>query len=96
MAKGATAERVRVGAKRQVTLPTRAARALRVREGDYLEVRVKDDKIELVPLAMVPRDQAWFWTREWQAKEKEAEKARAAGDYIEYKDVEKAIRRLKS
>ncbi len=36
----------------------------------------------------VPREQAWFWTPEWQAKEKEAEAARAAGDYSEFDSVD--------
>lgn len=88
--------RIRLGAKRQLTLPRRALAKLRLREGDYLELRVTDDHIELVPLAMIPRDQLWFWTPEWQAKEREADEDLAKGRYKIYKNMREAISSLKS
>jgi len=83
--------RIRVRGKRQITLP----RDLGVREGDELEARIYRDRVELVPVVTIPREQAWFWTKEWQAKEREADEARAAGDYTEYGDVESLIAALK-
>lgn len=41
-------------------------------------------------------DQAWFWTPEWQAKEREADEARAAGLYCEFSDVCDLIASLRS
>ena len=32
------------------------------------------------PKRHLPRDQAWFWTREWQEREREADEAIAKGD----------------
>jgi len=92
--KGVT--RIRLGAKRQVTLPAQALTRMRLREGDTLEVRVEDDHLELIPMALVPRDQLWFWTPEWQAREKEADEDLAAGRYKEFKSAKKAIAGLKS
>ena len=83
--------RIRVREKRQITLPQEAG----LSEGDELEARIYKDRIELVPIVPVPRDQAWFWTREWQAKEREADEAGAAGEYSEFSDVEDLIAGLK-
>lgn len=83
--------RIRVREKRQITLP----RDMDVNEGDELEARIYRDRVELIPVVSVPRDQAWFWTKEWQAKEREADEARAADDYTEYSDVESLIAGIK-
>ncbi|MGH2516252.1 MAG: hypothetical protein ACRDHP_11410 [Ktedonobacterales bacterium] len=39
-------------------------------------------------------DQAWFWTPEWQAKEREADAALAAGDYTRYETDEEFLAAL--
>lgn len=83
--------RVRLGAKRQVTLPRRAISRLKLHEGDYLEMRVAEDHIELVPLAMIPRDQLWFWTPEWQAMEKEADEDIKVGRVKSFSSVEDLV-----
>ncbi|HEV8385553.1 MAG TPA: AbrB/MazE/SpoVT family DNA-binding domain-containing protein [Candidatus Acidoferrales bacterium] len=87
--------RIRVGAKRQVTLPREITRKLRLNEGDDLEVRIQDDRIELVPLALIPRDQLWFWTPEWQAMEREADEDKAAGRVKRFKSAKALIASLK-
>ena len=89
-------EKVRLGAKRQLTIPQEALAKLRLNEGDVLELRVFDDKMELVPMALIPRDQLWYWTPEWQAKEKEADEDIAAGRVKQFKSAQKAIKALKS
>jgi AbrB family looped-hinge helix DNA binding protein len=88
--------KVKMGAKRQLTLPQEVVRRLGLRQGDYLEVRAGRNRIELVPMALIPRDQAWFWTPEWQEKEKEADRALARRDYTEHDTVEEVIDDLKS
>jgi AbrB family looped-hinge helix DNA binding protein len=87
--------RIRVGAKRQLTLPKEVTRKLRLNEGDDLELRVLDGRIELVPLALIPRDQLWFWTPEWQAMEREADEDKAAGRVKSFKSAKKLIASLK-
>lgn len=89
------AVRVRIGRKRQITLPEAAAARLGVGVGDELEARILDDRVELIPMVVVPRDQAWFWTPEWQAKEREAEAARRAGKYMESMSAGRLVARLK-
>jgi bifunctional DNA-binding transcriptional regulator/antitoxin component of YhaV-PrlF toxin-antitoxin module len=58
-----------------VTLPAALRRKLKLDEkGSQVEVVERaDGVIELRPLLAIPAEDAWFWTKEWQAKEKEAE-----------------------
>jgi len=44
----------------------------------------------------IPADQAWFWTPEWQAKEREADADCAAGRVKTFKSAKELIRALKS
>ncbi|MDI6711397.1 MAG: AbrB/MazE/SpoVT family DNA-binding domain-containing protein [Bacillota bacterium] len=46
---------------------------LRIAEGDILRVEIEDGRIILSPMVLVPAEQAYFWSEEWQAAEKEAE-----------------------
>lgn len=65
--------RTTLRAKGQLTLPEDIRRAARLEEGDLLEAEVSDSgEVILRPLATVDRSQAWFWTEEWQAGEREA------------------------
>jgi AbrB family looped-hinge helix DNA binding protein len=86
---------VRVGGKRQITLPREAARRFGLGAGDELEARILEDRIELRPMVSVPKAQAWFWTPEWQAREREAEQARQAGDYRQFGSARKLISGLR-
>ena len=50
-----------VGDKGRVTLPESVRKHLGVEEGDELGVELSaDGTAELVPLALIPRDQVWF------------------------------------
>lgn len=60
--------------KSQVTIPSEIVKKLKLKPGDKLEIEVKDDRLILTPVAIIPRNQMWFYTREWQTDEYEAEK----------------------
>ncbi len=62
-----------------VTIPRQVREQLDLHEGDNLLVSIEDGRIVLTPAALIPRDQAWFWTPEWQAKEREADEEIVAG-----------------
>ena len=62
-----------------VTIPQSIRDELDLATGDELLVTVEDGRIVLVPATLIPRDQAWFWTSEWQAMEAEAEADKTAG-----------------
>jgi AbrB family looped-hinge helix DNA binding protein len=61
-----------------VTIPEAIRQELDLHEGDHLVATVEDGRIILIPASVIPDDQAWFWTPEWQAKEAEADQEIAA------------------
>jgi len=71
---------VKIGPKHQVTIPKDVFDALSLEVGDFLDTQVKDNAIVLIPKKLVAKDQEWFWTKEWQAKEREADEAIAKGE----------------
>lgn len=95
-AKLALEEAVRVGAKHQVTIPRRISRALRLKKGDHLLIRLEGQRVEMVPVSLIPKDQLWFWTPEWQAMEREADEDIAQGRVKEFSSVEELLKDLKS
>lgn len=94
--KPALEEAVRLGAKHQVTIPRRISKALGLKKGDHMLMRLVDRRVEMVPVSLIPKDQLWFWTPEWQAKEREVDEALARGDFKEAKSVEELLKELKS
>jgi AbrB family looped-hinge helix DNA binding protein len=72
--------RVKIRPKAQLTLPEEIRRALHISEGDEVEFSVHDDgTITVRGYVSIPTDQAWFFTPEWLAGEREAEEDIAAG-----------------
>lgn len=70
----------KIGPKHQVTIPKAVFERLELGVGDYLDVQVKGATITMAPQKLIPKDQAWFYTPEWQRKEREADEAIARGD----------------
>jgi len=89
-------EAVRIGAKNQLTIPRRISRALRLKKGDHMLMRLVGGRVEMIPVSLIPKDQLWFWTPEWQKKEREVDEALARGDYKETDSVDELLKDLKS
>jgi antitoxin PrlF len=62
----------KVRPKGQITLPDGVRKAVRLAEGDYLEVSVERGAIVMRPKKLIDADQAWFWSDDWQRGEREA------------------------
>jgi len=72
--------RVKVKPRAQLTLPEEIRRALRIGEGDEAEFAVHDDgTVTVRGFISVPTDQAWFFTPDWLAGEREADEQIASG-----------------
>lgn len=88
---------IHVGAKNQVTLPKDIVKKARLEPGDSLDVVYENDSIILRPQVEVPRDQAYFWTKDWQEAERQADqdirKGRLHGPFGSAADMKKALRR---
>jgi bifunctional DNA-binding transcriptional regulator/antitoxin component of YhaV-PrlF toxin-antitoxin module len=89
-------ESVRVGAKHQVTIPRRISKALRLKRGDHMLMRLVGRRVEMIPVSLIPKDQLWFWTPEWQKMEREADEDIARGRVKEFSSVEELLKDLKS
>jgi AbrB family looped-hinge helix DNA binding protein len=73
--------RTTLRAKGQLTLPDDVRKAANLQEGDLIGAEVSETgEVILRPLATIERSQAWFWTPEWQAGEREANEQAARGE----------------
>ena len=86
---------VQVRKKFQITLPAAIRKAAGIAEGDLLTAQVGDDHtILLRPSRLVDADEAFFYTPEWQAAEREADEDIRMGRVSEPMSVEEAIAEL--
>ncbi len=87
---------MKISSKRQVAIPKTVMDALKLEPGDEIEFQVRGKSAILIPMKTikVPRDQAWFWTPEWQAKEKEADQDLATGRYRDFKKLKDLLKDL--
>jgi len=87
---------VKIGPKHQITIPREVFDSIHLEVGDFLDAHVKDNAIVLVPKKLVPKDQSWFWSKEWQENEKEADEAIAKGETIgPFSKASDAVKALK-
>jgi AbrB family looped-hinge helix DNA binding protein len=63
----------------QVSIPEEIREAAKLQEGEELEVEITAVGILLRTSQPLDPDQAWFWTKEWQAGEREADEEINAG-----------------
>ena len=79
----------------QITLPSTLRKRLGLKVGDLMEIVIKEAALILKPKRVVDLDQAWFWSKEWQAGEHEADADIKAGRVKKAKTAEELIRSLK-
>ncbi|MHB8460586.1 MAG: AbrB/MazE/SpoVT family DNA-binding domain-containing protein [Candidatus Limnocylindrales bacterium] len=84
----------RVRPKGQITIPEEVRRALRLEEGDLVEVAIEDGSIVLRPKRLIEASQAWFWTDAWQAGEREASADIDVGSVTRYESGDELLRSL--
>lgn len=86
---------VKIGPKHQITIPKEVFSSLSLETGDFLDACVRDNAIVLIPKKLVAKDQEWFWTKEWQEKEREADdairKSNISGPFDNAADAIKAL-----
>jgi antitoxin PrlF len=81
----------------QITLPPEIRAALHVDEGDEVEFAIGEGgEVTLRGFVSVPTDQAWFYTREWQAGEREVHEAMAHGPGAVYASGDEFIDALET
>jgi len=78
----------------QIALPIQIVKMLHLMANDYLDITVKDKKIILEPKALIPKDQAYFYTPEWQKEELEAEQDIKKGRVTKTKNIQELFKEL--
>ena len=70
-----------------------------IKNNDLVIISRKEYEKLLYILKTIPKDQWWFWTKEWQAKEREAENdielKKISGPYKTSQQLKNALGRLK-
>lgn len=87
--------RTTLRAEGQLTLPEDVRRAAHLVEGDLLDAEITQEGILLRPQKLIDATQAWFWTAEWQAGERDADADRAAGRVSDFDADENLIDALR-
>lgn len=80
----------------QIAIPKHFLEKLDLHENDQLEVTVEDGKIIMQPVIKIDKEQAWFWSFEWQQGEREAESDISNDKINTFNDTEDAIEFLRS
>ena len=75
----------------QITLPAEIRKKLHLEVGDFLETEITDGRGIIKPQKTIDAQQAWFWSKEWQEGEKEAQADLEAGKVKKFKNVEDLI-----
>ena len=63
---------IKVSKGRRVALP-KSVEQIGLNDGTHVSVEIKEDFIILRPIVTIPKSQTWFWKKDWQKGEKEAE-----------------------
>ncbi len=63
----------------QLTIPRQLRDSLKLSVGDFVEIENKDGMLIIKPVKMVHPGQEYFYTKEWQEGEAEADKDIAEG-----------------
>ncbi|MBI4639728.1 MAG: AbrB/MazE/SpoVT family DNA-binding domain-containing protein [Candidatus Tectomicrobia bacterium] len=74
--------RVKLGTRRQITLPAKTLKRLGMTAGEEFEVVEHDKAVILVPRKHIPKNQQWYYTDEWQKMMQEAFEDVKAGRMI--------------
>ncbi len=93
--KGLLEDAARVEGKYRISLPKRIGKVLGLKKGDILFARLADQRLELIPAAVISPDQLWYWTPEWQEMERQADKDIARGRVKRRNSAEQLIEDLK-
>lgn len=85
----------------QITIPEEIRKQVPIEVGDPVEISLsKNGEIVIKPLKAVDPAQSWFWTKEWQEKEREADLAIARGEvsapFSSAKELIKHLRKKKN
>jgi AbrB family looped-hinge helix DNA binding protein len=81
---------VKVREKYQVTIPEEVRGKIPLKVGERVEVIARGSEIVIRPIIEIPRDQAWFWSKQWQEQITQSMKDFKKGKIKVFKSVKEA------
>jgi len=81
---------VKVREKYQVTIPEEVRGKIPLKVGERVEVTARGNEIIIRPVVEIPREQAWFWSTEWQKQVSQSIKDLERGKMKVFKSVKEA------
>jgi AbrB family looped-hinge helix DNA binding protein len=65
---------MKISPQGQIRIPKKIMEHLGLVNGDYLAVYIDHGQMVLKPRKLIDPSQSWYWTKEWQKDEAEADK----------------------
>ncbi len=81
---------MKVREKYQVTIPEEVRGKIPLKVGERVEVTARGNEIIIRPVVEIPREQAWFWSTEWQEQVSQSIKDLERGKMKVFKSVKEA------
>ena len=85
---------VKVQKNKNITLPTWLIHLFHVGVGDFIRIEKTKSGVLLKPAKLVDPSQTYFWTKEWQEREREVDGQIRKGHVRKAKSVDDLIRDL--
>ena len=82
---------VKVQKNKNITLPTWLIQRFHVVVGDFVRLQETKDGVLIKPARLVDPSQSYFWTKEWQAGEREAQRDIRKGRVKKFKSVKELM-----
>jgi virulence-associated protein VagC len=73
-----------------VTIPEEVRGKIPLKVDERVEVSARGKEIVIRPIVEIPRDQAWFWSKEWQDQITQSPKDLEKGKIKVFKSVKEA------
>lgn len=80
--------------KSQVTIPRGLVKKLSLKVGDKLQIEEQNGRLIITPVVIVPKDQAWFYSPEWQENEREVDRQKEDGRIHKASNKEELFNKL--
>ena len=84
----------KLGQNYQLALPKEVIKSLHLHINDYFDIKVQGNRIILEPQLVIPKDQAYFYTSEWQKEEAQAAKDIKKGKVTKTKNSKELFKEL--